>query len=159
MKIEQLVNQIREETTIDVPESMVRAELESSWQNFVSRFQAEESQVLAMLEAQGRTRDELFDEWRPSVEQNVRTQLIVEELLEKEDIEAADDEIDEEIKRQAEGSNLSFEDAKEHLEKNNLIDYIKRDIRTRKMFDHLLEQSKVKKGEKVELLEVLGRNG
>jgi trigger factor len=159
MKIEGLMNQIRDNTTIDVPESMIRAELQSSWQNFVSRFQAEESQVLAMLEAQGRTRDELFDEWRPSVEQNVRTQLIVEELLEKEDIEAADDEIDEEIKRQAEGSNLSFEDAKEHLEKNNLIDYIKRDIRTRKMFDHLLEQSKVKKGEKVELLEVLGRNG
>ncbi len=159
MKIEQLVNQIREKTTIDVPESMIRAELESSWQNFVSRFQADEKQVLALLEVQGRSRDELLDEWRPSAEQNIRTQLIVEELLNREDVEATDDEVDEEIKRLAEGSNLSFEDAKEHLQQNGYLDSIKRDIRTRKLFDRLMEQSKVKKGKKVELLDVLGGNG
>jgi trigger factor len=157
-KIEKLFDQIIESTSIDPPDSMIEAELENSWRNFISQSRIGEEQVLQILAAQGKQKGDMFIEWRANAERSLKFQLLVEKIRELEKIEATDEEALEELKKQAERSNQDFETVKEQYEKNNLLEYIKTDVQNRKLFDFLLEQSKIKKGKKLDYLDFMQNN-
>lgn len=157
-KVNALVEKIVEGSEVPVPESMVAAELQSSWQNFIQQFGGNDEQVLAMLQAQGRTREDVLADWRPGAENRIRGQLVVQKMLELEETEVGDDEIEAELERQAGSGQVTKDQAREYYEKNNMMDYLKRDIRERKLFDALLESSKIKKGKKLSFLDLLQRN-
>jgi len=157
-KIEKLFDQIIEKTPIDLPESMIEAELDSSWRNFIQQSRIGEEQVLQILAMQGKSKEDMLAEWRPNAERSLKFQLLVEKIRELENIEASDEEADEELKKQAEQANEEFETVKEQYEKNNLMDYVKTDVRNRKLFDFLLEQSKIKKGKKLDYLDFVQNN-
>jgi trigger factor len=99
-----------------------------------------------------------MQEWRPSAQRSVKFQLLVEKLKELEGIEADDDEVQEKIKEQAEESGQGYDEVKQYFEQNNLLDYVKSDVENRKLFDFLLEQSKMKKGEKLDYLDFVQDN-
>jgi trigger factor len=157
-KIERLFDTIIENSEVEVPESMIKAELENSWNNFVRQSRLGEEQVLSILQAQGKSKEDLMQEWRPSAERSVKFQLLVEKLKELEGIEADDDEVQEKIKEQAEESGQDYDEVKQYFEQNNLLDYVKSDVENRKLFDFLLEQSKMKKGEKLDYLDFVQDN-
>ncbi|WP_455383285.1 trigger factor [Salinispira pacifica] len=158
MKADAIMDKISEKSHIDLPESMVNAELASSWRNFVSQLRAQEEQVVAMLEAQGKSQEELFNEWRPSAEKSLVSQLLIHKMIEEEKIEAADEDVDAEIRRQAESGSMSFEDLKDYYEKNGMLDMLRHDIQERKLFDLLFEVNTVKKGKKVKFIDLMQRN-
>jgi len=158
MKADAIMDRISEKSTIDLPESMVEAELASSWRNFVSQLRAQEQQVIAMLEAQGKSREELFQEWRPSAEKSLKSQLLIHKMIEDEKIEASDEDVEAEIKRQAESGSMGFEDLKEYYEKNGMVDMLKHDIQERKLFDFLFSVNTIKKGKKLKFMDLMQRN-
>jgi len=153
-----LIEQIVEKSTIPVPESMVQAELENSWRNFVQQFRAEEEQVLSLLQAQGRTKENLLEEWREGATKRIRGQLAVQKILESEEIEVTDEEVDAELDNQAQSGGATKEQLKQYYESQNMMDYVQREVRERKLFEKILEDSKIKKGEKVGFLDLMGRN-
>ena len=158
IKVNNLVEKVVEGATIDVPESMVAAELENSWQNFVQQFRATEEQVLGLLQGQDRTKETLMDEWREGAVTRIRGQLAVQKMLELEEIEATDEEVDADLDRQAEQGGASKEQIKQYYESQNMTDYLKREVRERKLFDALLEDTKTKKGEKMSYVDLIGGN-
>jgi trigger factor len=153
-----LLDQILSSTTVELPRSMVQAELENSWRNFLGQFGGNEQQILGLLQAQGRGKDEFLEEWREGAESRLRNQLVTQKLIEKEGIEAAEDEVDAYIAEQAEASSMKPEEVKEHYIKNNMLDYIRHEVQERKLFDALLAESTIKKGKKTSLMDALGRN-
>lgn len=157
-KVNALVEKIVEGATIEVPESMVQAELENSWNNFVQQFRATEEQVLGLLQGQGRTKEALQEEWREGAITRIRGQLAVQKMLELEKIDATDEEVDAELDRQAESGGASKEQVKQYYESQNMMDYLKREVRERKLFDAVLEETKTKKGEKLAFVDLVGRN-
>lgn len=157
-KIEKLFDQIIEQTTIDLPESMIEAELENSWRNFISQSRIGEEQVLQILASQGKGKQDMFAEWRQNAERSLKFQLLVEKIREMEKIEATEEEVYDELKNQAERANQDYETVKEQYEKNNLLDYVKTDVQNRKLFDFMLEQSKIKKGKKLDYLDFMQNN-
>ncbi|MFW5715675.1 MAG: trigger factor [bacterium] len=152
-KIEKLFDQIIENSSIDLPESMIEAELDSSWQRFIQQSRIGEEQVLQILEMQGKSKEDMVAEWRPSAERSLKFQLLVEKIREAEGIDATDEEAYEELKKQAEQAGQDYEEVKKQYEQNNLIEYVKTDVKNRKLFDFLLEQSKIKKGKKMDYLD------
>jgi len=157
-KIEKLFDQIIEQTAIDLPESMIEAELENSWRNFISQSRIGEEQVLQILATQGKGKQDMFTEWRQNAQRSLKFQLLVEKIREMEKIEATEDEVYEELKTQAERANQDYETVKEQYEKNNLLDYVKTDVQNRKLFDFMLEQSKIKRGKKLDYLDFMQNN-
>jgi trigger factor len=153
--IESLVAKIRETSKVDLPESMVKAELGASWQNFISRSGLKEEQLLQVLEQQERSQDDLYEEWRPSAETSILTRLLMTTILEEEKLEVPDEELDKEISASAEQSNMTPEQARENFEKNNMIEYIRNQILDRKLYDFLLKSAVKKKGEKVKFLDLV----
>lgn len=153
-----LLDKIAETTEVEIPASMVELELESSWRNFVNRFRAEENQILALLEAQGKTREDLYNEWRPDVMKNLKVRLAVEKIIETEKIEVTDEELEKEFAKEAEENKMTLDQLKEYYTKNRLTDYFRDDLRRKKLYDHLIAQAKVKKGPSVKFLDLVQGN-
>lgn len=157
-KVKQLIEKVLENSSVPIPESMVRAELEQNWRNFLGQFGGNEQQIMQLIEAQGKTKEEFLEQWREQATTRIRQQLLTQALVDKEGIEASDEEVDVYIGEQAEGSSMSAEEAKEHYKKNNMLDYVKHEVAERKLFDKLFEQNKVKKGKKQSVMDVMGSN-
>jgi trigger factor len=157
-KVSSLLNGLREQNPISVPKSMIQAELHSNWNNFIRQFGGNEDMVHQLLRAQGSSQEQLFQDWSADAENRIKGQLILHKLVEQESIEVSDDEINEEIRKQAQGSSMSEEEAREYFEKNNYLDYVKRDIQEKKMIDLLFEKNTVKKGKKVKYLDLMNKN-
>jgi trigger factor len=157
-KSNSLVDGLIEKNPVILPQSMVRAELDANWQNFLRQFGGNEGLVLQVLQAQGSSKETLFEEWKPAAEKRLKGQLIIQKLIENEKIESTDEELTAEIQKQAEGSSMSEEETREYFEKNNLLDYLRHDIKERKLFDQLFETNTVKKGKKVNFLDLMQQN-
>lgn len=157
-KADALVEQIIENSQVTPPESMVAAELQSSWRNFVNRFGVPESQVVQLLQQQGRSPEDLFQEWRPEAEKALKGRLLINKIIEAEQIEVSDEDVDARLKEQAESSSMSFEEAKEYYQKQGMLEYLRDSIKEERLFDKLFAQSKIKKGPKRKFLDVVGRN-
>ncbi|HUV09316.1 MAG TPA: trigger factor, partial [Spirochaetia bacterium] len=63
--------------------------------------------------------------------------------------------VDAEITKDAESQNKTLEEVKSEYNKNNLLGYIRENIITRKLYDLLLDNSTIKKGEKVKFLDFM----
>ncbi len=157
-KADALVEQIIENSQVTPPESMVAAELQSSWRNFVNRFGVPESQVVQLLQQQGRSPEDLFQEWRPEAEKALKGRLLINKIIEAEQIEVSDEDVDARLKQQAESSSMSFEEAREYYQKQGMLEYLRDSIKEERLFDKLFAQSKIKKGPKRKFLDVVGRN-
>jgi len=158
IKLEKLMDKIIESSEIPVPESMLQAEIQNSWQNFLVQSRMDEQQILQILEMQGKSKESLIDEWRPNSEKSLRVQLLMAKLIEDEKIEAAEDEVEEEIKEQAIGSGQKYEEFKELIEKNNYTPHIESDVKNKKFIDFLISKNTITKGKKVDYLDLLENN-
>ena len=156
--IDSIVDVIIERSKIDVPESMVQAEINVTWSNFLARSGLNEDQMAQVLAGQEKTQDALYEEWRPSAERSVRSRLLLNKIIEKEQISADDSELDREIEESAEKSNISTEQAKEYYEKNNMLEYMRGQLIDKKLYDMLLDKAVKKKGKKFKFLDLVQDN-
>ncbi len=158
IQTERLLDKIIETSEIPVPESMLKAEIDNSWQNFLVQSRMDEKQILQILEMQGKTKDLLLEEWRPNSEKSLKVQLLMAKLIEDEKIEASEKEVEEEIKTQALGSGQKYEEFKELIERNHYTSHIESDVKNRKLLDFLVKSNTITKGKKVDFLDLMDNN-
>lgn len=158
MKIDTLIDKIIENSTIDLPHSMLNQELENSWRDFIQRMRGSEEQVLQLLEYQGKTKEDLFEEWKPAAERRVRAGLLIDKMIEKENIEISDEEREEEMQKYADDYNKSIEEIKEQFSSPQMTEYLDYESKRKKLFDMLLEENTVNTGEQVNFLDLMGHN-
>ncbi len=115
----------------------------------------DESFVLRALESQGRTREEMIQEWRPAVEKAIKVQLAENRIAEAEGIEVSDEELDGHIAEEAAKEGREPKELKEELVQNNVLGLLRDNLVSRKTRDLLLENAVVKKGEKVGFLDFM----
>ncbi len=150
-----IVEKIVEVSKIPLPESMVEVELDRNWSDLVERFNRREDLVLRALGEEGKTKEDLFKDWRPGAEKKIRAELVIGAVEEKENIAAGDEDVADEIKKYAAERGLEFDKAKEAYEKMNLLDYLKRSIARQKTIAFLIDNADVKKGKKLKFPDLL----
>ncbi len=156
-KSNNLVKKIVEGATLDVPDSMVRAELSQFWQDFIRQTGSTEENVMKMLTMQGKSPENLFEEWRPNAIERLKGRLVLGKIMEAENVEVTDEELEESIRERAEESGMELEEFKGYLEQQNMTEYLRDQLRETKLFDQLFEKSKIVKGEKVKFLDLMQR--
>ncbi len=157
-KIDGIMDQVIESSKIDLPKAMVDAELELSWDNFVAQSRLDESRVLQLLTSQGRSKEALLEEWKPASVKSIKSRLIINEIAEKEKLEASDEDVEKELEHQAELRSSTVDEVRELFEKNNSMEYLKRDVTDRKVFDLMLADAKISKGEKSTYVDLVNKN-
>jgi trigger factor len=156
--ISQILEKITEQAEVPLPQSMLDSELEDQWRRFISRLGGDEAPILRQLEAEGRSKEQIQDEWRAGAEKKLKLQLVMNEMVKQEGIELEEKEIEERIQKEAEDQNMSLEDAKEMMKRNNYLGFLRYDLKNEKLYDTLLESGTGKKGKKVKFLDLVQGN-
>ena len=137
-KLDAVVKALLEKTEIDVPKSMVEAQLEQDWQNFISRFGMNEEDVLKIMGAQGGGKENFLETRRADTVQNIKGQLIIEQIKEEQKYEVSEEEIAEELK------NYGEDITKDNPNYESMKIYAEDDVKYRKARDLLLESNTFK---------------
>jgi len=158
-KVSKLLEKIIEKTPVTLPESMVRAEIEGRLRNLARQYGLDTAKMMQMLSEGGDGLEDIEGKWRPSAERALHSRLIVEKLMEDQHIEAGDDEIEKKIEEIAAESDMSVEDFIKHYGEGRAQEYVKDDVRERKLFDMLLTENSIKTGSKMNYLDFMQNNG
>lgn len=157
-KIDQLMEQVVAASEVEVPASMVDTELENSWRNLAQQYRVSPEQMDQLLAMQGQTRDAIFADWRPSAIERLKRSLLVQKMIEKEGIEVTEEDAEAQIREDATERNSDPEQILEYYKKNGMISYVQQEIAERRMFDTVLEASTIKKGDKVDYVDLVAEN-
>ena len=156
--VTRVLDSVVETSKIALPASMVDYQLEAMWQEYAGRLRVDEKQLAAILEQQGKSVEDLRKEWTPGAEKRARLQLVVSEIAKREGIAIEDSDLEVEIDKMAEERKVTAEELKESLKKNNLVDYMRSNLRTDKLYDYLLSKTSVRASEKRKVLDILQGN-
>jgi trigger factor len=161
IKINNLLEKIVADTPVDIPESMIRVELEARWRSFARRFNMPVDQMKNSMGQAGEGAEEIQNGWRPNAIKALHSRLIVETLMEELKLEASDEELAQEIERMANanGEEGAVEEYKKYYEQDNMKEYLREDIKERKLFDLLLAENTIKPGKKENYLDLVSNNG
>lgn len=152
---EQIFDTIIEATPIDLPASMIQAELDNNLQNFARQMGMEPKQLLSMLGKGSEGPEALFEEWRPSTIKNLKKSIILDTIAKDQNFEISDEEVDAEYDKIAKANDKEVSEIKDYYIANNAVEYIKSDIKSKKAMDVLVDKASIKKGKKISFLELM----
>jgi len=143
-KLNKIIKQIIEKTPFEIPEAMLQAQLEDSWRNFTMRSGLPEEQLLQLLKMQGKSKQEVLEEWKDDALYSIKYTLILNKIIEKEGIEVSDEDLK---KYQEEHPDQNVQDA--DPQRKSYMEYLQKEqIKNDSAADLLIEHAAVKQGEK-----------
>jgi trigger factor len=154
-----IIEKIMESTPLEVPESMIRIELDSRWRNLARRFNTSTEELIKIMRASGKEYDDIIAEWRPDAVKALHSRIIVEALIKENAFEISDGDLEKEFETLAQDSGSSAEEIKKYYEKDELREYLKEDIKEQKLFNLLLSENKAKTGKRKNYLDLIPNNG
>jgi trigger factor len=159
LKEKAVVDALLSRTSIDLPESMVAAELSMRWDSLKREMGMDSDEKMEKIaEYSGKSRAQLYEDWKPAVQKAIAGRLLLDKLIEQGGFEASDEDLAAEYARQAEGTALSAEEVKAEYEKRGSVDYLKDRIRENRFFDSVFATASVKDGASVPYVDFMARN-
>ena len=159
LKINKILDVIMDKTPVDIPESMLKAELDSRWRNLARRLNTDANGLYKMMGNSTERVETLIESWKPDAAKALHSRLIIETVIEDLKLEASDDEVKAEIEKMALESQGDIEEFKKYYEDERMKEFLKENIKESKFFDMLLEKSSFKLGEKKNYMDLAGNNG
>ena len=83
-KVETVLNKIAETTVFELPQSMIAAEQDQAWQNFLSQNNLQEAQAVQILKYQGKTKEDVINDFKEAAVKNAKDRLILKAVIEAE---------------------------------------------------------------------------
>ena len=135
------MEQIIEKNKIELPEGMIRFEVEQDQRYFENQIKQAGSTLEGYLAMVNQTQDQYTEQLKETAIKRIQSQLILEAITKQEKIEASDDDVIAEIKRLRPEID-SDEKAQEELKKLN-ADGLKKMVAQQKTFDFLIGSAKI----------------
>ncbi len=140
---EELLRQVAEGTTLDVPQSLVDREVDARIEGMTEDLEHRGLTLTQYLKNTGQT----FEDWRASIEiearQAARRALVLDEIGEREKIEVTDEEVHAEMHRVAEVEGIKEEDIHEHFHDQTQINRLVTRIYNRKIVQFLVDNAEI----------------
>lgn len=137
---ESLVNQASENASVDIPEAMVNTEVEQMVKEFEQRLQQQGMTMEMYYQFSGQDEAAFKEQMKDDAEKRVKTNLTLEAIFEKENLEVTDEEVENEISKMAEMYNVEVDQIKQMLGGNT--DMMKEDLKFKQAIDFLVEHHK-----------------
>jgi trigger factor len=129
---QRVVDALLAQSTIDLPESMVAHELEHMVDNLKERLQSRGLSLETYLRSQDRDEAGLRADLRAGAERRVRTQLLLNEVAEREGITLSEEEIDAAVKNLAEESDEDVQKTQAWLAQGERLTSLRESLRRQK---------------------------
>jgi trigger factor len=159
VKIDKILEKIMETTPVDLPESMIRFQLDSRWRELSRRMNMPAEDMAKVLQNPTGEVANLLEAWRPDAIRLLHSRLIVETLVKDLNLEASEEEVKAQIETIANDAGSPLEEVKAYYEKETMREYLEGEIKERKFFNLLLMENTVKAGDTKNYLEFMEKNG
>ena len=111
----EVLEKVFDSCKIDIPDGMINAEIEDMMRDMEMRLQMQGLKFSDYIKYTGQTEQQLRDMYKPQATERLKGQLVLEAIRNKENIEATDAEVEEEIAKAAEQRKKSVEDYKAQM--------------------------------------------
>jgi trigger factor len=128
---------------IEVPESLVQAEVQQRLQDLLLRLQAQGIELGAYLQATGGSQEQLLDDLKATAEEAVRVDLALRAIADAEGIEVDDDDLEAEYAALAVRVDQTVDEVRQQLEHAEQVSAVRSDLRRRKAMELLLDEVEV----------------
>ena len=159
LKINRILEKIMEVTPVEIPESMLRIELDSRWRNLARRFNTDTDGLYKIMGNSPDAAGTIIESWKPDALKALHSRLIAETIIEEQKLEASNDDIEKEFERIAAENKTGIEEAKKYYESEDAMVYLKEEIKEHKFYDLLLEKNTTKTGEKMNYMDMIPNKG
>lgn len=99
-KLGLFIDKLLPEIKLEVPKCMVDFEVASTLRRFGSQMGMSEADTVKFLTANGQSVDSFTEPWRKDAEHTIASQLIINKIRDEEKIEASDEEVEAELKKE-----------------------------------------------------------
>ncbi|MCT2537921.1 trigger factor [Aquibacillus koreensis] len=141
-KRESLIEQASDNAEVEVPEAMVKNELDRMLQEFEQRLQMQGMTMDMYYQFSGQDQDALKEQMKEDAGKRVKTNLTLEAIVNAENIEATEEDVNKELESMASMYQTDVDQLVQMLGGNTGA--IKEDLKFKKAIDFLAEHSKTK---------------
>ena len=138
-----MVQKVTENAEIDIPDPMVEDKLNDQLREMDWRLQQQGLNLQRYIELTGQTEAQMRDMYRSEARNNLKTELVLAEIIKSENIEAAPEKVDEMLKDYGEAMGKTLEDLKKEMNENQLH-YFEDRAKTNAALDMLWDSAQVK---------------
>ncbi|HBT20375.1 MAG TPA: trigger factor [Peptococcaceae bacterium] len=118
---DEVIKKVVENAELEVPETLIKRRIDAHIKRLDERLKMQGYSLEEYCEAAETTEEELREKYREQAIESVKTDLVLEEIAQRENIKVSEDEIFEEIQNLAKDYNESVENVQKHLRlKDNL---------------------------------------
>lgn len=133
-----VIDAVSEKATVDVPAVMTDRRIGSILQQTAQQLPANVT-FEDYIAATGRTIEQVIEELRPDAEMAVKRELVVEAFADAEAIEVTDEEMEEQVRIDAEATGRAADRLLKELREGKGWDALRQDLRLRKAVDRMIE--------------------
>ncbi|PTX59354.1 trigger factor [Melghirimyces profundicolus] len=137
-----LVEKAAENAEIDLPEVMIEQEIDHMLRHFEQQLQMQGISLDQYSQFTGQDKSAIRDQFKEDAEKKVRANLVLEAIASEENVEVADEEVEEELKKLAEQMGREKEEIRKLLQAQGGVGQIKDELKVRKTIDLLVSNSK-----------------
>lgn len=131
--IDELLKEIAKTTEVEIPYTMIDDETHRMVHQFADHIAMQGISLEQFYKITNSSEEDLKEQYKEEAEKRIKYRLILDEIIEKEKIEATDKEVEDKIDDLAKQYKMTKEEVKKQYGDN--IDYIKYDLEVRKAFD------------------------
>lgn len=118
-----LMKQVVEASTVDLPEAMVNAEVETMYNSFVQRMQQQGIDEAMFFELSGQTKEQITENFVADATEKIKYTLTLEAIAKAEGIEATEEELEAEFAKIAAMYNMEVAQVKEIIKDTEAFAY------------------------------------
>lgn len=158
IKVNSLLEQLIEKNPIEIPASMLQAELNDRWGQMAQQFQTTPEDLERMVVASGQKKEDMLAQWTGDAEKMLKSRIIVDSLLKSKNISVTPEEVEDAYQKLADSNGVSVEDVKKHYADPRAKEWFIDDVKEQKLYDDIFAQIKVAKGDKTSFADLFKAN-
>ncbi|MFC1884070.1 trigger factor [Thermodesulfobacteriota bacterium] len=144
---QKILGSIAEKIDIELPETLVEAEINFALENIKQNFARSGSSI----EKAGLSEDKVKEDFRPAAEKRVKHMLILGQIARQADLSVSEEDLEEGYKNLASSMGQEPETIKKYYEARNLVGSLEENLLEEKTLNYLVEHAKISEIDKNKL--------
>ena len=140
---DEIVKKITETAEVEIPDALVEGQIDRMVQEMSYRLSYQGLKLEDYLKYLGKSMEDYRKEYKEQAESIVKSQLVIEQIIEAEKIEATDADVEAKVEEMAKAQGKEVPDIKKNMAARQL-DYVKNEIVIKKLFDTLKSVNVIK---------------
>ncbi|MFR9308483.1 MAG: trigger factor, partial [Lachnospiraceae bacterium] len=137
-----VIGKVVENATLDIPAPMLEMQVEQMIDDYARRMQAQGLPLDQYMQYTGMTIETLKEQFKPQAERNLKTRLVLEEIVKQENIQVSEESIEAEIKKMADNYKIDVEKMKEYIGESQKEE-MAMDLKIQEAVDFLVSEAKL----------------